>query len=75
MTSRTSETSRLERTAALCMIAPRRQSFPERDSGTAAGNLVYNAVSTGISRVFRELQEINGFLSSILVWTEPDLPA
>jgi hypothetical protein len=71
ITSRNSETSRLERTAALRMIVTRRQSFPERHSGMAAGNLVYNAVLTDISRVFRKLQEINGFLRSMLVWTEP----
>jgi hypothetical protein len=41
------------------------------DSGTPAGSLLYNAVSTGISRVFRKLQEINGFLSLILVRAEP----
>jgi hypothetical protein len=57
------------------MIVTQRQSFPARHSGMAAGNPVYNAVSTGISRVFRKLQEINGFLPPILAWTVPDSAA
>jgi hypothetical protein len=40
------------------MISPEAE-LSRRDSGTAAGIHLYNAVSTGFSRIFRKLQEFN----------------
>jgi hypothetical protein len=48
------------------MIASWGENDPRRDSGIPAGTLVYSAVSHGISRIFRELQEINRFLFPFL---------
>src|SRR5208283_827721 len=59
MTSRTSGTSRLERTAELRMVSSGRYGNLRRDSGKPAGTFVYNAVSWGISRVFRHLQDFH----------------
>jgi hypothetical protein len=52
--------------ALLRMIASWGENDPRRDSGIPAGTLVYSAVSPGISRVFRGLQEINRILCPIL---------
>jgi hypothetical protein len=52
--------------ALLRMIASWDENDPRRDSGIPAGTLVYSAVSPGISRIFRELQEINRFLHPVL---------
>src|ERR1035437_4968219 len=62
MTSRTSGTSRLERIAALRMVASSKDCILRRDSGNPAGSFVYNADSRDISRYFRKLQEDRGFL-------------
>jgi hypothetical protein len=52
--------------ALLRMIASWGENDPRRDSGIPAGTLVYSAVSHDISRIFRELQEINRFLFPFL---------
>src|SRR5271166_6363771 len=61
MTSRTSGTRRLERAAAMRMIAPGGRTASEGDSGRHTGSLVYSAESPVNSRDFRYLQEINLF--------------
>jgi hypothetical protein len=52
--------------ALLRMIASWGENDPRRDSGIPAGTLVYSAVSHDISRIFRELQDINRFLPPVL---------
>jgi hypothetical protein len=48
------------------MIASRKDSCPERDSGTPAGSLVYSADSPDLSRFFRKLEEIHGLFNFAL---------
>jgi hypothetical protein len=46
------------------MIASWKEKWLYADSGNSAGSLVYSAVSPAISRIFRQLQEIQGHFNS-----------